>query len=81
MPAREGEGKSSGYRSIIIIKYKTKAFFVYGFPKNKRGNLNLHEEEEFKEMARHLLSTTEKDLSKGLDQGKFVEVKKDGKKI
>lgn len=72
--ARDGQGKSRGYRSIIVINYKDRAFFVFGFPKNERDNLRQDEVEEYRGMAQSLLSTTEKDLSKLLDRGKFVEV-------
>ena len=74
--AREGQGKSRGYRSIIVINYKDRAFFVFGFPKNERDNLHQDEIEEYRGMAQSLLSTTEKDLSKLLDRGKFVEVER-----
>lgn len=74
--ARKGQGKSGGYRSIIIINYKDRAFFVFGFPKNERDNLRQDEVEEYRGMAQSLLLTTERDLSKLLDRGKFVEVER-----
>jgi hypothetical protein len=72
--AREGQGKSRGYRSIIIIKYGQVAFFVFGFPKNERDNLRQDEVEEYRELARDLLAMPERDLSQGLAEGDFVEV-------
>jgi hypothetical protein len=74
--AREGQGKSRGYRSIIVINYKDRAFFVFGFPKNEQDNLRQDEVWEYREMAQSLLSTTEKDLSKLLARGKFVEIER-----
>lgn len=74
--AREGQGKSRGYRSIIIIKYEQIAFFVFGFPKNERGNLRQDEVEEYRELARDLLSMPARDLSQGLAEGDFVEVER-----
>ena len=74
--ARKGQGKSRGYRSIIIISYGEMAFFVFGFPKNERDNLRQDEEEEYREMARYLLSMPEKDLSEGLAKGDFLEVER-----
>jgi hypothetical protein len=70
------QGKAKGYRSIIVINYKDRAFFVFGFPKNERDNLRQDEVEEYRGMAQSLLSTTEKDLSKLLDRGKLVEVER-----
>lgn len=42
--ARPNEGKSGGYRSIILFKKGDKAFFVYGFIKSERDNINELEE-------------------------------------
>lgn len=75
--ARTGQGKSKGYRSIIIINRKEMAFFVFGFPKNERDNLRHDEEENLRDMAKCLLSIPEKDLSEGVSEGDFVEVKDD----
>lgn len=72
--ARIGQGKSRGYRSIIIINYGEIAFFVFGFSKNERDNLRQDEGEKFRDMARYLLSMPKIDLSEGLTKGDFVEV-------
>jgi hypothetical protein len=34
--ARPGQGKSGGFRSIVLFRAGDKAFFVYGFAKNER---------------------------------------------
>jgi hypothetical protein len=46
--ARPGEGKSKGYRSIIIFRKEDKAFFVFGFSKSEQDNIHGDEEEQFK---------------------------------
>ena len=38
--AREGEGKSGGFRNIFFWKKDEFIVFCYLFPKNKRGNLS-----------------------------------------
>lgn len=38
--ARPGQGKSKGYRTIILFRRGAKAFFVYGFSKSRRANLD-----------------------------------------
>lgn len=38
--ARLNEGKSSGYRTVILYCHGDKAFFVYGFSKKDRDNIN-----------------------------------------
>ena len=74
--ARKGQGKSKGYRSIIIINYGKIAFFVFGFSKNERDNLRQDEVEEYRELARDLLLIPEKHLSQGLSEGDFVEIER-----
>lgn len=53
--ARPGSSKSKGYRSVVLFRKGEKAFFVYGFPKNKRDNMRDNEKEQFRKMARYVL--------------------------
>ena len=78
--ARPGQGKSKGYRTIILCRPSTfsrgaNAFFEYGFSKSQRPNINDAEEAYFKEAAKHVLALTEKQLAELLKRGDFVEVK------
>jgi len=41
--ARPGQGKSGGYRSIILFKSGDRALFVYGFAKNHQENISPRE--------------------------------------
>jgi len=73
--ARPGEGKSKGYRTIIFFRRGARAFFVYGFAKSQRANIDEDEEEQFKEAAKLVLALTETQLAVRLERGDFVEVK------
>ncbi len=73
--ARPGQGRSKGYRTIIFFRHGAKAFFVYGFAKNQRANIDDDEKERFKEAARIVLALTEAQLAVRLTRGDFVEVK------
>jgi hypothetical protein len=73
--ARQGQGKSKGYRTIILFRRGVRAFFLYGFAKSQRANIDDYEEGQFKEAARHVLALTEKHLAELLKRGDFVEVK------
>jgi len=75
--ARPGQGRSKGYRTIILFRRGARAFFVYGFSKSRRANINHDEAEQFKEAAKHVLALTEKQLAQLLKRGDFVEVKSD----
>ena len=73
--ARPGQGRSKGYRTIILFRHRARAFFVYGFAKNQRANIDDDEEEQFKEAAKHVLTLTDKQLAELLKRGDFMEVK------
>ncbi len=79
--ARRGQGRSSGYRTIILFRRGTKAFFVYGFPKSQRANIDDDELKQFREAARYVLALTEKQLAELVKRGDFLEVKEDGQEI
>lgn len=72
--ARQGQGKSSGYRSIIIFRSGDKAFFVYGFPKNNRDNISKDELKAFKKAAKELLKLSNEDLTALISKGSMTEV-------
>ena len=72
--ARPSEGKSGGFRSIILFRLGDKAFFVYGFPKNVRSNIRKDELKGFRELATTLHGYNETALAKALKTGAIVEV-------
>ena len=74
--ARPGEGKSKGYRSIVLFRKGERSFFVYGFSKSELGNIGDDEEARFKVMAKHVLSLTDAQLNELLANGQFEEVAK-----
>jgi hypothetical protein len=72
--ARPGQGKSGGYRTIILFKKGERAFFVFGFAKNERANINDVETVAFKKAAKELLSLSDEQIRKLLDNGALAEV-------
>ena len=77
--ARPGEGKSKGYRSILVYRKGDKAFFVYGFPKSELDNIRDDEEAQFKRAAKSILALTDVQIRQLIENGQFEEVmKKDG---
>lgn len=73
--ARAQEGKSGGYRSIILFRSDDKAFFVYGFAKSKRDNINQDELAGFKSLADEMLGYDDATLARSLKSGAITEVK------
>lgn len=44
--ARSGEGKSGGYRSIILFRKGERSIFVYGFAKSDQDNIDKSDERD-----------------------------------
>ena len=78
---RPGDGRSKGYRTIILFRRGERAFFVYGFSKSQRANIDDDEERQFKEAAKHVLALTEKQLLELVIRGDFTEVKANEQKV
>jgi hypothetical protein len=79
--ARPGQGKSGGFRTIILYRTAERAFFVYGFAKNDRENIDDDEEAEFKKAAVHVLGLSEGHLAELILKGQFSEVHDHGEEI
>ena len=79
--ARPGHGKSGGFRTIILYRTTERAFFVYGFAKSDRENIDDDEEAEFKKAAAHVLGLSEEHLAKLIVKGLFSEVHDHGEEI
>lgn len=60
--ARPKEGKSGGYRSIILYRKEDKAFFVYGFAKSVMENIDKTDVKGFKQLAKVMLDLTDEEL-------------------
>ena len=73
----EGQGKSGSLRTILAFKIDNKAFFMFGFPKNKRANISEKELKALKLMAKELLNYSDLMLSKTTKAGSLIEVKND----
>jgi hypothetical protein len=79
--ARPGQGKSKGYRRIILLREGHRAFFVYGFAKSERDNIRKDEEDQFKKMARHVLGLSEAQLNILMANGRIEEVEGNDEKV
>ena len=79
--AREGQGKSAGYRTVVFYRKGERAFFMFGFAKSDQDNLSKREQEEYRDAAKPYLGLTDKQISEMLKKGSLIEVKKDDKEI
>ena len=74
----EGEGRSGGFRAIVLFRRDERAFFVHGFAKSDRENLRRDELGALRELARELFELDESGLEAMLENGTISEVNCDG---
>lgn len=79
--ARRNEGRSRGFRSIIVFRRGDRAFFVYGFAKGSRSNLRRDDLEVYREFADEVLGYEEADLAKVVGPNKWKELEDHGKDV
>ena len=72
--ARKGQGKSGGFRSIILFKHENRAFFVYAFAKNERDNISSKELAVYRDLAAQLLHLDDEILAELLAQHEYMEL-------
>ena len=68
------QGKRGGARTIVATKLADRWFFLYGFGKNERANIDKDELKVFQELARELLGFDDRQLAAALTAGEIVEV-------
>lgn len=72
--AKKGQGKSSGFRTIVVFQKEHRTIFIYGFLKNQRDNINEQEERILKKLAQNLLDAPESKLKEMITNGDLYEV-------
>jgi len=75
--AREGEGKSGGYRMILVYRQDELAIFLFGFAKSDKANLTTDEVTSYKEAAKLWLKASTNQLDAAKDAGELKEIKDD----
>ena len=72
--ARPGQGKSGGYRVIVVFRSKQNTFYMHGFAKSEKDNISLKELTNLKKQANSLLSLSDDQISYALKLGEFEEI-------
>lgn len=76
--AREGGGKSGGFRTIILFRVGSHSFFAHGFAKSDKANVSAKELKALKRLADVLFGFSEEQLVAALATGELSEVESDG---
>ena len=75
--ALPGRGKRGGSRTLLAYRQTNKAFFIFGFAKNERANINDKELKALRLLATELLSYDERALEQAIVAGELFEVNQD----
>lgn len=72
--ARPGKGRSGGFRMIVAYRIEDRAFFVYGFAKNERDNIDDSELQLLRDLAADMLIRDDATLEVAKAEGELVEI-------
>jgi hypothetical protein len=75
--ALAGRGKRSGARTLVAFKEDDKAFFIFGFAKNERANVDNNELKALKLLAKELLNYPAATIRKAVEAGELIEIEVD----
>ncbi len=75
---RKGQGKSGGYRTIVLIRFGRIALFAYGFAKNERANIDRSDLMHFRKLAKEVLNYDDKELDQIVRDNVFEEIDLEG---
>jgi hypothetical protein len=79
--ARAGQGKSGGFRTLIVFKAAARACFVHGFAKNEQENIGTKELLALRKLASELLAYDDEAIARAIGSGTLTEVKCDEQTI
>lgn len=72
--ARQGKGRSGGYRTIIAYRNKGRAVFLYAFAKSERENVEPNELLLLRELAENWLAADAAKIRRETELGNLKEV-------
>jgi hypothetical protein len=72
--ARQGQGRSGGYRMILAYRMKDRAVFLYAFAKNERENIGPDELAELRRVGSNWLNATPSSMAEAIDDDLLQEV-------
>lgn len=78
--ARQGQGRSGGFRTIIAYQAKRRAVFLYGFAKSERDNIGSGELLSLREIGQGWLAANAAKIIEALEDGALQEINDDQEK-
>ncbi|WP_439241094.1 type II toxin-antitoxin system RelE/ParE family toxin [Lonepinella sp. BR2474] len=72
--ARKGQGRSSGYRSLIFYKIGQHVFFVSIFEKSDKDNISRNELTALKDLSEEYFSLSDEHIAQRMKKGSLIEI-------
>ena len=79
--ARQGQGRSGGYRTLIAFRSQARAVFLFGFAKKDLDNIGDADLKRLRQAAAEILSWTEEQAGAMVAAGKWTEIACDGQDL
>lgn len=77
--AREGQGRSGGYRMLVAYRSGDRAVFLYAFAKRERENIDADELLTLREIGAAWLAADSRRIVQAIEKGALQEVTDDKK--
>ena len=75
--ARQGQGRSGGYRVIVAYRFRDRAIFFYGFSKSEMENITKNQLATAREFAAKWLAISDVQIRQAITDGELQEIKYD----
>ena len=72
--ARKGQGRSGGYRVLILYRAGMRGVFLYGFAKSERENIDGDELARLRRAAAEMLGWSDRQVAELVATGEWVEI-------
>ena len=72
--ARQGQGKSGGYRTIVAYRVGDRAVFLRGFAKSQQANIEPKEQRALAVLGRELIGMNDDELEDFIGDGEIMEL-------
>jgi hypothetical protein len=72
--ARPGQGRSGGFRTLLVYRARSRSVFVYGFAKSERSNIDPDELEFWRKVAAAYLAMDEDTIETAITSDELMEV-------
>jgi hypothetical protein len=71
---RPGQGKSGGYRAIVVFRRRGCVVFVFGYAKSARRGIDARELAAFRLLAEQVLAMSANEIERAAEAGALEEV-------